>query len=200
MRGVLLIACSILALSGQQAEAKSPRLWLAELSAITAAADADAVDLTIPTPTPDTKVPRAQCTVCKGTGKIRSGDGISVVDCDSCYPPSAGLDARCHCDPCECDDCDCGLVELASAGDCADGSCAVQKKRGSGSCASGDCATGNCGSGKTRPVVRAATAPVRVWRAVRPVRRAAAVWNRFRPLRRAAGWFSARRGGCAGCQ
>ena len=127
-----------------------------------------------------------------------------------CLPTSAGAwewklapasdsfwaSARCLCDPCECDDCDCGLVELASAGDCPGGSCAVPKKRGAGSCASGSCATGNCGSGKTRPVVRAATAPVRVWRAARPLRRAAAVWSRFRPLRRAAGWV----GVCRGCR
>lgn len=32
------------------------------------------------------KYPRKSCPVCKGTGKYRSGDDISLVDCGYCEP------------------------------------------------------------------------------------------------------------------
>jgi hypothetical protein len=33
-------------------------------------------------------VPRSKCTFCKGSGKIKSGDGLSVVTCSHCYDDS----------------------------------------------------------------------------------------------------------------
>lgn len=199
MRELVLTVALVASSLAADVQAKSAKLWLAEFSALAAAADGESGDLNGPAPLPSPiKVPRAECKVCKGTGKIRSGDGISVVDCDSCYPPVQDLLAEfCGCgDDCDCsaagDNCGCQDTELASAGDCADGSCAVPKAKKRGGCASG-----NCGAG--RPAVRAATAPVRAFRALRPLRRAAAEVNRFRPLRRAAGWFAGRRG-CAGCR
>lgn len=35
-----------------------------------------------------TKVPRSECEHCHGTGHMKSGDGIKVVDCPYCYPDS----------------------------------------------------------------------------------------------------------------
>lgn len=34
------------------------------------------------------KVPRSKCDVCKGTGKVKAGDGVTIVtrECDNCYP------------------------------------------------------------------------------------------------------------------
>jgi hypothetical protein len=37
---------------------------------------------------PVKKVKRSECTVCKGTGKYLSGDGISWVPCGYCEPPA----------------------------------------------------------------------------------------------------------------
>lgn len=196
MRELVLTVALVASSLAADVQAKSAKLWLAEFSALAAAADGESGDLNGPAPLPSPiKVPRAECKVCKGTGKIRSGDGISVVDCDSCYPPVQDLLAEfCGCgDDCDClatgDNCGCQDTELASAGDCPGGACAApktKKKRWAGSCASG-----NCGAG--RPAVRAATAPVRALRAARPLRRAAAAVNRLRPLRRVASWFAWRK-------
>jgi thiol-disulfide isomerase/thioredoxin len=32
------------------------------------------------------KVVRSECTVCNGTGKVRTGDGLGVSDCTNCVP------------------------------------------------------------------------------------------------------------------
>ena len=41
-----------------------------------------------PAPKPD-KVPRDSCTVCSGTGRVRSGDGLAWVPCGNCVTPVA---------------------------------------------------------------------------------------------------------------
>ncbi len=43
-----------------------------------------------PAPKPD-KVPRSKCTVCNGTGKVLSGDGLSRVNCSNCYDDGSGF-------------------------------------------------------------------------------------------------------------
>lgn len=83
MRSVLFLLLTTLPAA---AEAKSTRLWLAEISAIAAGIEADLLDAPAPLPPPPKpKVPRSQCQECKGTGKVKSGDGIAWVTCDACY-------------------------------------------------------------------------------------------------------------------
>lgn len=78
-RLIVTLALSLWCLNG---DAKDQHQWLAELSAIAAAVDAD---VTTPSPSPPVRVPRAKCPVCKGTGKIKSGDGLAWVACDNCF-------------------------------------------------------------------------------------------------------------------
>lgn len=40
-----------------------------------------------PSPVPTVKPQRADCPDCRGTGRIRTGDGISWTECDHCVPP-----------------------------------------------------------------------------------------------------------------
>lgn len=61
-----------------------------------------------------TKVPRSQCKVCNGTGKVKAGDTVTVVmaTCPNCYDDSKGgkgesvgpgeLPKACNCAPCTC--------------------------------------------------------------------------------------------------
>lgn len=59
------------------------------------------------------KVPRSKCPICKGTGKIKAGDTVTIVwrDCDNCVAdggtPTVNDE---HCDKpnCPCPDCKCG--------------------------------------------------------------------------------------------
>lgn len=39
----------------------------------------------------DTRVDRKDCTVCKGTGQVRSGDGQGWTKCSNCKPPPEEL-------------------------------------------------------------------------------------------------------------
>ena len=41
----------------------------------------------VPRPGPLVKPPRADCPECRGSGRVRTGDGISWTDCDACLPP-----------------------------------------------------------------------------------------------------------------
>lgn len=68
------------------------------------------------TPAVQTKVPRSQCKVCNGTGKVKAGDTRTVVwaDCTNCYDDGKGKGATaelpkpCNCSPCTCGrDCKC---------------------------------------------------------------------------------------------
>lgn len=48
--------------------------------------------------TQDEQVPRSECTVCDGTGKVKAGDGRTIVwrDCDNCYDDTgAEQEKRC---------------------------------------------------------------------------------------------------------
>jgi hypothetical protein len=59
------------------------------------------------------RVPRSQCTECKGTGKVTAGDTVVVVerDCTNCYPDgddSGDVGPQCVC--CKCKQCDCKPV------------------------------------------------------------------------------------------
>ncbi len=90
MRELCLTLLVSLGLAGpvavNTAEAKSTRLWLAEISALAAGIECDGLDLPPPLPPePKPKVPRRDCPLCKGTGKVKSGDGIAWVTCDNCY-------------------------------------------------------------------------------------------------------------------
>lgn len=38
---------------------------------------------------PSVKVARKDCKECKGTGRVKTGDGISWTVCDNCEPPAA---------------------------------------------------------------------------------------------------------------
>jgi hypothetical protein len=79
-----LIFCLCLWSHADQAEARSMKSWLADVSAIAAE-----VELGSPAPAPaPAKVKRSQCTYCKGTGRVRTGDGISWTECDRCIPDS----------------------------------------------------------------------------------------------------------------
>lgn len=66
---------------------------------------------TLDSASPD-KPLRKDCTVCKGTGKVQSGDGLHVFDCTNCVAPTATATVYdCHCGVtgvCDCgDDCQC---------------------------------------------------------------------------------------------
>lgn len=64
---------------------------------------------------PIEKVPRSKCPICKGTGKVKAGDTVTVVwrECDNCYDdgatptPNVG-DEHCNKPNCPCPDCTCG--------------------------------------------------------------------------------------------
>lgn len=107
---------------------------------------------------PDEKVPRKDCTHCKGTGVIRQGDGHTTV-CPHCDPALSKAD-RCLCGPdCICENCpeDClgeyitlasvqpadtpGLHQVALANETGDGSNTCTKD---GCSTSNGCSTGHC--------------------------------------------------------
>lgn len=99
-----LLALLLLLLAADRADAKSTRLWLAEISAIAAGIEADAIDAPAPMPQPKPKVPRSQCKTCNGTGRVKSGDGLAWVTCDACYveqqrPAPARKALQKYCDP-----------------------------------------------------------------------------------------------------
>lgn len=70
-----------------------------------------------PEPAPAVKVKRADCTVCRGTGRVKTGDGLSTTECENCVAGQTitvdvsaevkGPTKDCTCDPCECEDCRC---------------------------------------------------------------------------------------------
>lgn len=54
------------------------------------------------------KVPRSECEECNGTGKVKGGDGVTIVwrECDNCYDDTPGGEPKCKCnDDCKCSDC-----------------------------------------------------------------------------------------------
>lgn len=199
-----LLALPIL-LAPASAEALSARDHLAVFTAIVVEAELSASTAITPSPSPSPgKVKRSQCPECKGTGKVKTGDGILTVDCENCEPDSA---AACPCG----DDCDCSpgggcgcadrvpLVPvanaigdaLAMAGGCEGGSCNLPAGN-RGACTSGSCGRG--GSVAVRP-----GQPVRnVARVGRGLgRRFVGAVNRARPLRRVGRFLF---GGCRGCR
>ncbi|MCA9069765.1 MAG: hypothetical protein KDA84_12620 [Planctomycetaceae bacterium] len=55
------------------------------------------------------KVPRSKCNVCKGTGKVKAGDGVTIVEreCDNCYDDKKATKEKCTGPVCDCKDCNC---------------------------------------------------------------------------------------------
>jgi hypothetical protein len=75
---IALVGCQM-----QQTPTPTAANWQAPIAVAMGMA---ATGATTPDAVPATKVKRSQCTVCNGTGKVRSGDGIMVLDCDNCVP------------------------------------------------------------------------------------------------------------------
>lgn len=86
---------------------------------------------------PSVKVKRSECQVCKGTGKVRSGDGLHVSECDNCVVETVGeVTAR-------------DTVSLVSAvlpRNCPDGKCNDLSMFSKGSKTKSVNSTANCGS------------------------------------------------------
>lgn len=78
-----------------------------------------ATELALATMYQNEKVARSECDECNGTGKIKAGDGNTIVwrECTNCYPDQepnteiqkliSEIKDSCKCDPCICDPCEC---------------------------------------------------------------------------------------------
>jgi len=97
-----LVLVAAFALTPLPAEARSTKAWLADVSAIAAELDLGGSPITPPAPS---KVKRSECKVCNGTGRVKTGDGISWTECENCVPDSKSKTTSrvCRCG----DDCDC---------------------------------------------------------------------------------------------
>jgi len=171
----LLFVCAAMLLTAVGCESTAsgaiPDMRDAALEIVTAATFKSGT----PSPvTPDTKVPRAECKECNGTGTITHGDGHKTP-CVKCYVASS----VCQCgENCQCDNCpsDClgELVVLAdgpkleafkgqtlplllaanvtakspNSANCTNGQCELETKCSGGACktpsGSGSCDKGEC--------------------------------------------------------
>ena len=71
---------------------------------------------------PIEKVPRSECQECDGTGRVKAGDGVTIVwrECTNCYDDSSGDAPECHCPNCGCGD-KCTKDESCPCGNCQPG-------------------------------------------------------------------------------
>lgn len=79
------VAC--LCLAGCAAAAAGVKVDEFELAEYRAVVALSAADLAKPDGPAPNKPLRKDCKVCNGTGKVRSGDGLHIFDCNACLPP-----------------------------------------------------------------------------------------------------------------
>lgn len=103
--GILLAAGAMNA----DANAMSLQSWTTEVAVLAATID----EPNTPAPAPN-KVPRAECKLCNGTGRVKTGDGISWTVCENCTPDAKQTPACCCGEDCRCENCQCGFADSAA--------------------------------------------------------------------------------------
>ncbi len=80
------VGCQMPDLASKSPE-QTPEHWAPIISSAAGLALPQVV--VVPDPSPINKPKRSNCPECKGTGKVRTGDGISWTECDTCVPDVA---------------------------------------------------------------------------------------------------------------
>lgn len=79
---MLTVGCNLPTTTAPEAD---PQAWTPQISAAMGIAMM-APGANITPDTPVNKVKRSQCTVCRGSGQVKTGDGISWTECENCVP------------------------------------------------------------------------------------------------------------------